>query len=848
MKKALIFFAFLALASVITAGIIMFDQSTKIDCTDHKDLTGDGLCDVCDTETVFTCINHTDKNHDGLCDTKTCRTNVEISHSDSDGDGFCDATDCKLSLTDKPESPKEPDTETEEDDSEEEIPKEEIPEEEIPEEESCETCIDTNSDSECDICGNPIEFSPAPPCEICIDLDGDGFCNRCEKEIEYTPVPPCETCTDSDGNGACDICAKEIMPEIPDYPISSVSISGLSIENHVIAYDSSESVNEVIANEIKSLLYERAGILLSVKDIKLLTDEKYIAVKSQPKSGEEGFYVKTDSAGNLEIISEFPNKTQSAAGDYLNFLHHATGDVSFSEFVANVRDVFYSDFGAIGDGITDDYAKIKATHDYANEYGHTVVAPSNATYYLSSVPETIEILTNVCWENAIFIIDDTEITPSSPEKDISIFTVKSDYEPVLFEEQSPEVSAINSSGGIGKDTESINLNLGYPALLILENEECESFIFYGCSEGVPQKEAVLVDEFGNLDSSTPLTLNFEKLTSIYAFRADDTPITVSGGHFITRLNQSAQTESYSRNLMVCRSNTTLKRMRYETEGEAENNSDTSPYLAFFRILNSGNVIFEDCSVAARKLRQSSDGTELKNEVISIELSANIIFRRCNQTNFYGLSGTSAAVGNSDIMGISYSKNLIYERCTLSTLCAEYGVYNLTVKDSSIVKIEIVGSGDLLLENTSVYSDTVISLCKKSGSFWNGSIAIRNLNVKNKGAVNLIDGAWYNHDFGYLTSFPKEITVEGITLKKSDKIHLFSSELLTQTKLAVMEEWEAPVLDENGNETGQNEAVYNINPTSSTDKVSIDAASDYEIIIPDSEEFSFFADTDFVILE
>ena len=168
--------------------------------------------------------------------------------------------------------------------------------------------------------------------------------------------------------------------------------------------------------------------------------------------------------------------------------------------------------------------------------------------------------------------------------------------------------------------------------------------------------------------------------------------------------------------------------------------------------------------------------------------------------------------------------------------------------SSIVKIEIVGSGDLLLENTSVYSDTVISLCKKSGSFWNGSIAIRNLNVKNKGAVNLIDGAWYNHDFGYLTSFPKEITVEGITLKKSDKIHLFSSELLTQTKLAVMEEWEAPVLDENGNETGQNEAVYNINPTSSTDKVSIDAASDYEIIIPDSEEFSFFADTDFVILE
>ena len=91
--------------------------------------------------------------------------------------------------------------------------------------------------------------------------------------------------------------------------------------------------------------------------------------------------------------------------------------------------IFYSDFGAKGDGITNDFYAIKAAHDKANEIGAKVFADGEKTYYIGRTGgETISVKTSVDFSGAHFIIDDRDIAPADAESRIPVFTVVSDYE------------------------------------------------------------------------------------------------------------------------------------------------------------------------------------------------------------------------------------------------------------------------------------------------------------------------------------------------------------------------------------------------------------------------------------
>ena len=77
----------------------------------------------------------------------------------------------------------------------------------------------------------------------------------------------------------------------------------------------------------------------------------------------------------------------------------------------NVKAITYEDFGAVGDGITDDFAAMLAAHDYANENGYTVAATAGKSYYIGNKTEgkSITVKTNVNWNGANFIFDDSKI-------------------------------------------------------------------------------------------------------------------------------------------------------------------------------------------------------------------------------------------------------------------------------------------------------------------------------------------------------------------------------------------------------------------------------------------------------
>ena len=77
--------------------------------------------------------------------------------------------------------------------------------------------------------------------------------------------------------------------------------------------------------------------------------------------------------------------------------------------------VTYSQFGASADGVTNDFYKIKAAHDYANANGLPVKADGEKYLIRETVgedgkAERIVIKTSVDFGNATFIIDDSALS------------------------------------------------------------------------------------------------------------------------------------------------------------------------------------------------------------------------------------------------------------------------------------------------------------------------------------------------------------------------------------------------------------------------------------------------------
>jgi hypothetical protein len=88
--------------------------------------------------------------------------------------------------------------------------------------------------------------------------------------------------------------------------------------------------------------------------------------------------------------------------------------------------VRYSDFGAKGDGETDDLDAIAKAHEYANKQGLAVSADDDAVYYIGGGDKTVVIETDTDFGSARFIIDDMAVK----NRQANIFTVRSALKPI----------------------------------------------------------------------------------------------------------------------------------------------------------------------------------------------------------------------------------------------------------------------------------------------------------------------------------------------------------------------------------------------------------------------------------
>ena len=457
-----------------------------------------------------------------------------------------------------------------------------------------------------------------------------------------------------------------------------------------------------------------------------------------------------------------------------------------------MRVVRYGEFGAVGDGVTDDFAAIAKCHEYANENGCKVMADDGAKYYIGDTNGAAAVVkTDVDWRDATFIVDDSIIPPSSPTRTAQLFKIERDYAKKVFDADSEVVKGMNAACPI-KAFETCNVGYapGHPALLVIYNNNHSAFIRWGChatAKPNPQRELVTVDKDGNIDKETMLLLDFNEVTKVEEFRIDDKPITLEGGKFITIANCAPPVyTAYSRGLGVNRSNVTIKNVVHTIERETETGA---PYGGFISYHCLDNLRCENLTLSSHKSYRDykPDGTVhsiMGSYDIGGSFATNVSFHNCPQCNYWKDEAAGIAYNESErwgIMGTNYCKNLAYYGCTLSRLDAHAGVYNVTIKDTTISYIKLTGGGTARIENCKIVHPEdrnfpVAELRCDYGSTWCGDIIIKDVEYINLGkeyTIGLISASWNNWNFGYVTHLPR-VTVDNLKISDpSEKVFCFT---------------------------------------------------------------------------
>lgn len=437
--------------------------------------------------------------------------------------------------------------------------------------------------------------------------------------------------------------------------------------------------------------------------------------------------------------------------DEKGILHVDVSNKDARKFSANGL-VHYSDFGARGDGKTDDMDAISATHAFANQYQLLVKADDGATYYFGGNNRIAVVQTDTDFGNAVFIIDDTD--------------VKNQYAAIFEVASEQKGFSIEGVASLKRNQEKINVSLPGTCLVSVTNPLVTQYIRFGPNQnnGSPQTDIFLVDKDGNVDSNTPIIWDFDQISSITAVPVDTGTLNIIGGRFITIANdEDSGTDYFYRNIAIKRSNVIVSGMEHRIRSEGEQGA---PYAGFISISDCNNVTVKNTLFTGHKTYRTmgSAGQPVSKGTydILVTRALNISFINCTQTNdindhtYWG------------IMGSNYCKNLLYDSCTFSRFDAHKGVANAAIRNSTLgyMGINAIGSGTLTVENSTILGRNLVNLRSDYGSTWQGEFIIRNCvfvpNNGKPGNVVLING--HNsgqHDFGYNCYMPERITIENL---------------------------------------------------------------------------------------
>jgi len=426
---------------------------------------------------------------------------------------------------------------------------------------------------------------------------------------------------------------------------------------------------------------------------------------------------------------------------------------------AHMDVVRYAKFGAVGDGVTDDLEAIVRAHEFANKHGLPVKADDGATYYIGGKDKTAVIQTDTDWGTAKFVIDDTAVL----NRNANIFMVQSSLKSFTLE-------GISS---LKRNQSKINASLPGACIISVLNSHIKHYIRFGLNQnnGSPQTDTFIADKDGQVDMNAPIIWDFDQITKITAQPMDKTRLTITGGRFTTKANAAeSKYRYYSRGIGIRRSNVVVDGMEHHITGEGDHGA---PYGGFINIGACANVTVRNSILSGHKtyvtVGSAGKPVSMGTYDITVNLALNVSFINCSQGN---------DIKDRTRWGIfasNFSKNLLLDQCTFSRFDAHQGVANATIRNSTLghVGINAIGFGTLLVENCTLYGNSLINLRSDYGSTWQGEFIIRNCvfvpACGNPATAALINGSYSGqHDFGYTCYMPKQITID--TLRIDDTNH------------------------------------------------------------------------------
>jgi len=578
-------------------------------------------------------------------------------------------------------------------------------------------------------------------------------------------------------NKICTVCSRH------DYPINFMKVNGVNMDGYVIATDTQSEDCMRAASKLQCAIYERAGYLFEIVDASTDPDNAILIRCNMQSDPKKSFRVWA-LGSKVTVNCFYPHMLDFAITHFIDEkIANATGIFNFSGtvYTEDVSVIYYEDFGAVGDGKTNDFKAIYDIHNLANTYGQTVKARPDSVFYISDTrisgsKKSIIINTNTDWQGAKFIIDDSEIAAFKGGQNYDlysnpIFYVKPNTEHASFTVTDTEQLSAIAAAGLNQKTTHIDFKVdGWDgAMMIVPYNSTHKVARrkgYSAHSGEAMHELIVIDKYGSVDPDTPIMFDYTSVTKIVVYKLDaDSAITIKNATIETidsRVNHKRDgvwSSSYiNRGITVERSYTTVENINHIVSGgftllERANGYEGASSNGMFRAQNASYITFKDCIIPGRQAYNNSSSYNFRTTCAN-----KVVLDNCIQSNFWvtpdtetGLmtpseeytigaypsvssvnikndSGTAVSVRmHWGIGGGNYCKNLEFINSKISRYDAHNPLYNGKIINSSLNGMELTGYGTLEITNVDwyQYGTTVPLLYLRSdyGYHWDGDIVV-----------------------------------------------------------------------------------------------------------------------------